>query len=118
MSFTTATEERGDARIFAGSDKAHTAVGTANFSDATPVLTPLMIEVAAEGAASTGALVPWDGTTACAAVALLALEHDGVATTCTYYKSGTFDINVIIWPAGVDEALKQNAFLGTAISVA
>lgn len=112
MSFTTATEERGDARIFAGSDKAHTAVGVVAFTEATPALTPLMLEE------TNGVLVPWDGVHAGQAIGVLALDHDGVSSTGTYYKSGTFDINVIIWPAGVDEALKQNAFLGTAISVA
>lgn len=116
--FTTAVEEHGDARVFAGSDKAHTAIGSAAITVATPALTPLMIEAAAEGETATGALVPWDGTTACAAVGVLALDHDGVATTCTYYKTGTFDTSALIWPVDVDEALKQNAFLGTAISIA
>lgn len=117
MSFTTAIEERGDARVFAGSDKAHTAIGAVAFTEATPALTPLMIEVPAAGD-PTGMLVPWDGTTPCAAVAVLALDHDGTSPTCTYYKSGTFDIAALIWPEGMDDALKQNAFLGTAISVA
>lgn len=116
--FTPEVEVRGDARVFAGSDTAHTAVGSVAISDKTPALTPLMIEVVAEGATGTGALVVWDGVTPCAAVAILAIDHDGVSEMCTYYKSGTFDVNAIVWPEGIDEALKQNAFLGTPISVA
>lgn len=108
----TTVETRNSNRVFAGSDPAFTAIGNVTFTEATPALTPLMLE------AISGSLVPWDGVNAGSAVAVLALEHDGLAPTGTYYKSGTFDISVIHWPAGVDVIKQRNAFVGTAISVA
>lgn len=109
---STETEVRSDSHIFSGSDPAHTAIGSVAFSAPTPALTPLMLD------ATAGVLVPWDGVTAGAAVAVLALDHNGVAVTGSYYKSGTFDMSVILWPAGVDSVKQRNAFVGTAISVA
>lgn len=109
---STGTEVRGENRVFSGSDPAFTAIGSVAFAAATPALTPLMLD------AVNGVLVPWDGLNAGQAVGILALGHDGVAATGTYYKSGTFDIGVIVWPAGLDDAHKRNAFAGTAISVA
>lgn len=105
-------EQRNDHRVFAGSDTAHTAKASSGLTKATPALTPLML--AAEG----GLLVAWDGTAAGTAIAVLALPHDGSAPLLTYYKSGTFAIEAIAWPDGVTDQLKQNAFIGTAISVA
>jgi len=110
--FKTEVEVRDDARIFAGSDPAHTAMGAVYFEGAVPALTPLMLE------ATQGVLVPWDGTHAGQAVAVLALDHDGVSGLGSYYKSGTFDIDKIVWPESVTATLKRNAFIGTAISVA
>ncbi|HEJ7174546.1 TPA: head decoration protein [Serratia marcescens] len=105
-------EQRNSHRIFAGSDVAHTAIGASGLSKETPPLTPLML--AAEG----GLLVAWDGQAAGAAVAVLALPHDGTAPLLTYYKSGTFAIESLLWPEGVTDPMKRNAFTGTAISVA
>lgn len=111
--FKTETEKRDDARIFAGSDRAHTARGVAAITEATPALTPLMLDE------TTSTLVPWNGAYAGQAVAVLALDHDGVSTVCTYYKTGTFAIEVLVWPEDLDDdAKKWNAFVGTAISVA
>lgn len=105
-------ETRSEHRIFAGSDPAYTAHGAAYITTPTPALTPLMLE------STNGVLVPWDGVNAGAAVAVLALDHDGVSGQASYYKSGTFDISALAWPADVSEAKKRNAFAGTAISVA
>ena len=113
---STQTEVRGEHRVFSGSDPAYTAIGQAAIAVATPALTPLMLGVTV--GTDAGLLIPWDGVSAGQAVAVLALDHDGVSTTCSYYKSGTFDINAILWPAGLDIAIKRNAFMGTAISVA
>lgn len=110
--FETQVETRGDARIFSGSDPAYTAMAPVAFGAATPALTPLMLEQ------TQSVLVPWDGTNAGQAIGVLALDHDGVSPMGTFYKSGTFDITLIIWPAGVTDAKKRNAFTGTAISVA
>lgn len=110
--FETQVETRGDVRVFSGSDPAYTAVGAVLFTDVTPALTPLMLE------ATQGVLVPWDGINAGQAVAVLALEHNGVSSTGSYYKTGTFDISVILWPVGVTDIKKRNAFVGSAISVA
>lgn len=81
-------EQRNDHRVFAGSDTAHTAKASSGLTKATLALTPLML--AAEG----GLLVAWDGAAAGTAVAVLALAHDGIAPLLTYYKSGTFAIEV------------------------
>lgn len=105
-------ETRDDKRIFAGSDQAHTATVAVALSEPTPALTPLMIEP------MSGALVSWNGQTAGQAVALLALDHDGKSGRATVYKTGTFDISVVVWPADADTVKKLNAFAGSAISVA
>ncbi|MCY1698654.1 head decoration protein [Lelliottia sp. SL45] len=105
-------ETRSEHRIFAGSDPAHTALGEAYITEPAPALTPLMLE------STNGVLVPWDGANAGAAVGVLALDHDGISTMASYYKTGTFDINELVWPEGVSGAKKRNAFAGTAISVA
>lgn len=110
--FKTEIEVRGDARIFAGSDPAFTAMFATGFKNAVPALTPLMLD------AESGLLVPWDGEQPGLAVAVLALDHDGVAGVGTCYKSGTFDTGVILWPEGATDAKKRNAFAGTAISIA
>lgn len=105
-------ETRSEHRIFSGSDMAYTALGAANITEATPALTPLMLE------ATNGVLVPWDGASAGSAVAVLALDHDGISSLATYYKSGTFDMDMLLWPEGADANKKRNAFVGSAISVA
>ncbi|EFB4107463.1 head decoration protein, partial [Escherichia coli] len=42
----TITEQRAEVRIFAGNDPAHTATGSSGISQATPALTPLMLDEA------------------------------------------------------------------------
>ncbi|MEB7083223.1 head decoration protein [Escherichia coli] len=106
----TTTEKRADVRIFAGSDPAHTATATSGISAATPVLTPLMVDDA------TGKLVVWDGQKAGTAVGVLALALAGTEPTLTYYKSGTFATESLVWPGSVDAVKKANAFVGSAIS--
>lgn len=63
-------------------------------------------------------LVAWDGTTDGAAVGILAVAADQTSTTLTFYKSGTFRYEDVLWPEGCqrrDE--KRTAFAGTAISI-
>jgi hypothetical protein len=110
MTFTTTTEQRADNRIFASSDPAHTAVGASGITTATPALTPLMLDDAS------GKLVAWDGQSAGAAVGVLTLPLSGTEDQLTYWKSGTFATESIIWPAGIDAAIKANAFIGSALS--
>lgn len=67
---------------------------------------------------STRKLVAWDGTTDGAAVGILAVAADQTSTTLTFYKSGTFRYEDVLWPeAASDEAKKRTAFAGTAISI-
>ncbi|HFR8637005.1 TPA: head decoration protein [Escherichia coli] len=106
----TTTEKRADVHIFAGSDPAHTATATSGISAATPALTPLMLDDA------TGKLVAWDGQKAGTAVGVLALALAGTEPTLTYYKSGTFSTESLVWPDSVDAVKKANAFVGSAIS--
>lgn len=106
----TTTEKRADGRIFAGSDPAHTATATSGISAATPALTPLMVDDA------TGKLVAWDGQKAGTAVGVLALALAGTEPTLTYYKSGTFATESLVWLGSVDAVKKANAFVGSAIS--
>ncbi len=106
----TTTEKRADVHIFAGNDPAHTAKATSGISAAMPALTPLMLDDA------TGKLVAWDGQKAGTAVGVLALALAGTEPTLTYYKSGTFATESLIWPGSVDAVKKANAFVGSAIS--
>lgn len=110
MTFKTTTEKRADVRIFAGSDPAHTATASSGISAATPALTPLMLDDA------TGKLVVWDGLKAGTAVGVLALPLTGAESVLTYYKSGTFATESLLWPASVDAVKKANAFAGSAVS--
>ena len=106
----TITEQRAEVRIFAGNDPAHTATGSSGISSATPALTPLMLDEA------TGKLVVWDGQKAGTAVGVLALALAGTEAVLTYYKSGTFATESLLWPDSVDAVKKANAFVGSAIS--
>lgn len=77
-----------------------------------PAMTPLMLDT------STRKLVAWDGTTDGAAVGILAVAADQTSTTLTFYKSGTFRYEDVLWPeAASDETKKRTAFAGTAISI-
>lgn len=77
-----------------------------------PAMTPLMLDT------STRKLVVWDGTTDGAAVGILAVAADQTSTTLTFYKSGTFRYEDVLWPeAASDETKKRTAFAGTAISI-
>ncbi len=106
----TITEKRADAHIFAGSDPAYTATAVSGITAATSALTPLMLDDA------TGKLVVWDGQKAGTAVGVLALALAGTEPTLTYYKSGTFATESLVWPDSVDAVKKANAFVGSAIS--
>ena len=106
----TTTEKRADVHIFAGSDPEHTATATIGISAATPALTPLMLDDA------TGKVVAWDGKKAGTAVGVLALALAGTEPMLTYYKSGTFATESLVWPDSVDAVKKANAFVGSAIS--
>lgn len=57
-------------------------------------------------------------TTDGAAVGILAVAADQTSTTLTFYKSGTFRYEDVLWPeAASDETKKRTAFAGTAISI-
>lgn len=105
----TTVEVRDDHYLFAGSDEAHTAVGTTSITAATVAGTVLMLD-------EDGDLVAWDGLEAGTAVGVLALDLAGTETTATYYKSGTFATDALTWPATVSENIKANAFVGSALS--
>ncbi len=78
----------------------------------TPAMTPLMLD------GTTRKLVVWDGTTDGAAVGILAVAADQTSTTLTFYKSGSFRYEDVLWPeAASDETKKRTAFAGTAISI-
>ncbi|HDD9596505.1 TPA: head decoration protein [Escherichia coli] len=94
------------------SDPAHTATAPGGLSAKAPAMTPLMLNT------STRKLVAWDGTTDGAAVGILAVAADQTSTTLTFYKSGTFRYEDVLWPeAASDETKKRTAFAGTAISI-
>ncbi len=87
------------------SDPAHTATAPGGLSAKAPAMTPLMLDT------STRKLVAWDGTTDGAAVGILAVAADQTSTTLTFYKSGTFRYEDVLWPeAASDEAKKRTAF--------
>ncbi len=108
----TTTEKRADVHIFAGSDPAYTATAPSGISAATPAMTPLMLDDAS------GKLIAWDGQKAGTAVGVLALALAGTEPTLTYYKSGTFVTESLVWPDSLDAVKKANAFVGSAISLA
>ena len=47
---------------------------------------------------------------------VLVLALAGTEPTLTYYKSGTFATESLVWPDSVDAVKKANAFVGSAIS--
>lgn len=110
MTFTTTTETRADHRIFAGNDPAYTTTGDCGITHATQAMTPLMLDDA------TGKLVVWDGKKAGAAVGVLAMALKGTESVLTYWKSGTFATEALLWPESVEAVKKANAFSGSAIS--
>ena len=68
--------------------------------------------------ATSGKLTAWDGANAGAAVGVLAVTADQNSAELTYYKSGSFRIEDVLWPSSLtDESKKRNAFAGTAISI-
>ncbi|MCS3433696.1 head decoration protein [Klebsiella sp. BIGb0407] len=94
------------------SDPAHTATAPGKLTAATPAMTPLMLD------ATSNKLVAWDGSKAGEAVSILALSADQNSAMLNVYKSGSFRIEDVLWPAAVtDENKKRNAFVGTGISV-
>ena len=94
------------------SDPAHTAIAPGGLSAKTPAMTPLMLD------GTTRKLVVWDGTTDGAAVGILAVAADQTSATLTFYKSGSFRYEAVLWPeAASDETKKRTAFAGTAISI-
>ncbi|MEH5140508.1 head decoration protein [Enterobacter cloacae] len=94
------------------SDPAHTVYGPGELTASTPAMTPLMLD------ATSGKLTVWDGANAGAAVGVLAVTADQNSAELTYYKSGSFRIEDVLWPSAVtDENIKRNAFAGTAISI-
>ncbi|KFC09040.1 head decoration protein [Trabulsiella guamensis ATCC 49490] len=107
---TTVTETRQGRRVFAGNDEAHTAKASSGITVATPALTPLMLNT------TSGKLVVWDGAASGTAVGVLALALEGTEQILTYYKSGTFATESLVWPTGVDAVKKANAFVGCSIS--
>ncbi|EBG0211799.1 head decoration protein [Salmonella enterica subsp. enterica serovar Louisiana] len=110
MTLTTTTETRADRRIFAGNDPAYTTTGASGITAVTPALTPLMLDDA------TGKLVAWDGQKAGTAVGVLTLPLEGTESVLTYWKSGTFATEALLWPENIDTVKKTNAFSGCAIS--
>ncbi|HHX9833087.1 TPA: head decoration protein [Salmonella enterica subsp. enterica] len=110
MTLTTTTETRAERRIFAGNDPAYTTTGASGITAVTPALTPLMLDDA------TGKLVAWDGQKAGTAVGVLTLPLEGTESVLTYWKSGTFATEALLWPENIDAVKKTNAFSGCAIS--
>ncbi|ECD2402282.1 head decoration protein [Salmonella enterica] len=110
MSFKTVTQQRDEHRFFAGNDPAYTTTGASGITTATPALTPLMLD------ATTGKLVAWDGQKAGTAVGVLTLPLEGTESVLTYWKSGTFATEALLWPEHTDAVKKTNAFSGSAIS--
>lgn len=106
------TEEFKFYQPLGNSDPAYTATASGALTDATPALTPLMLDTTA------GKLVVWDGADAGAAVGILAVDADQTSDQLTFYKSGSFRIEDVLWPAAVtDDVIKRSAFTGTPISI-
>ncbi|STG53495.1 head-DNA stabilization protein of prophage CP-933X [Escherichia coli] len=83
------------------SDPAHTATAPGGLSAKAPAMTPLMPDTA------TRKLVAWDGTTDGAAVGILAVAADQTSTTLTFYKSGTFRYEDVLWPEAASDETKK-----------
>lgn len=83
------------------SDPAHTATAPGGLSAKAPAMTPLMLDT------STRKLVAWDGTTDGAAVGILAVAADQTSTTLTFYKSGSFRYEDVLWPEAASDETKN-----------
>lgn len=97
-------------QIFANSDDAENALVDMLTTDPIEPLTVLMVDV------DTGKYKVWDAAEPATAAAVLSEKYEGVGRG-SIWKSGTFFKDVLIWPAGIDEGLKQNAFGATQVSV-
>ncbi|MET4696953.1 head decoration protein [Endozoicomonas lisbonensis] len=98
--------------MLVSSDPAYTAIGMFVSGFDKPKLTPVMVD------AENKVLVIWDGTPG-TAVGLSVLDGKPGAggQKAPYYKSGSFNIELIQWPDATTEAAKYSAFAGSAISV-
>lgn len=109
MTLTTRVEQRAEQRIFAGNDPAHTAIALSGLTEDTPALTVLMLN-------NDGEMVAWDGQRAGTAVGVLVLPVTKFDSVLTYWKSGTFATESLIWPEELIYTAKINAFVGSALS--
>lgn len=82
------------------SDPAHTATAP-RIECESACNDPLMLDT------STRKLVAWDGTTDGAAVGILAVAADQTSTTLTFYKSGTFRYEDVLWPEAASDETKN-----------
>ncbi|MFW0766469.1 head decoration protein [Trabulsiella odontotermitis] len=106
------TEEFKHNQPLGNSDPAFTATGPGGLAAATPAMTPLMPD------ATSGKLTVWDGAKAGTATGVLAIAADENSAQLTFYKTGSFRFEDVLWPAAVtDEVKKRNAFAGSAISI-
>ncbi|GHL45163.1 head decoration protein [Escherichia coli] len=105
-----ATKEVNHYQPLGNSDPAHTAIAR-RIECENACNDPLMLD------GTTRKLVG-GGTTDGAAVGILAVAADQTSTTLTFYKSGSFRYEDVLWPeAASDETKKRTAFAGTAISI-
>lgn len=94
------------------SDPAHTASAPGALTDSVPAMTPLMLDPAA------GKLVVWDGADAGTATGILAIDADQNSAQLTFFKTGSFRIEDVLWPAAAaTDNVRRNAFAGTSISI-
>lgn len=106
------TEEFAFSQPLGNSDPAYTASAPGELTAAAPAMTPLMLDTAS------GKLTVWDGESAGTASGILAVSADQNSAQLTFYKSGSFRIEDVLWPESVaDVNKKRNAFAGTAISI-
>jgi len=71
---------------------------------------------------ATGKAVAWDPNVVDGSQTVIGLTAQSVDAsasdkTTSIYKSGAFNIDLVIWPDGVTEAQKQGCFDGTNINV-
>jgi hypothetical protein len=106
------TETFGFYQPLGNSDPAHTASAPGGLTGLTLPMTPLMLN------AETGKLIVWDGEKAGDAAGILAISADQNSKQLTFYKSGSFRIEDVLWPESLqDDTKKRNAFAGTPISI-
>lgn len=102
--------------VVTGSDPTHTTATKVAAGHQLPALTPLALDT------STGEFEPWDpagsnGLKLATRLTATAVDTTAAAAEVQAWKTGTWNPDLVNWPAGTTDIQKAAAFIGTPISL-